>query len=135
MRTTASIAGQLSSDLDGQVIQVGAIEARERQVWGNLEVAIRAPGGSLKNIMPPSKYAAGIANLAKFGVAPLEPTPDERCLTSATTVVPGLASYGLFLEVTIVAVIGKHLIVSPGFTGVRRHWDSGSFFAALCAPP
>ena len=72
MRTTASIAGQLSCDLNGQAIQIGAIEARVRQVWGNLEVAIRAPGGSLKNIMPPSKYAAGIANLAKVGAAPLD---------------------------------------------------------------
>ncbi len=102
---TAYIAGQVSRDINGQTIHAGDPDAQFRQVWANLEAAVKAAGGSLKDIVKTTTYVVGAENLAKIRPARLELLPDEGRPTSTTIVVAGLADPGLLVEVEAIAVI------------------------------
>ncbi len=104
---TVYIAGQVSRDLNGQTIHAGDPDAQIRQVWANLEAAVKAAGGSLTDIVKTTTYVVGAENLAKIRPARLELLPAEGRPTSTTIVVAGLADPGLLVEVEAVAVIGE----------------------------
>ena len=104
---TVYIAGQVSRDLNGQTIHAGDPDAQIRQVWANLEAAVKAAGGSLRDIVKTTTYVVGVENLAKIRPARLELLPAEGRPTSTTIVVAGLADPGLLVEVEAIAVIGE----------------------------
>jgi enamine deaminase RidA (YjgF/YER057c/UK114 family) len=47
---TAYIAGQVSIARDGSVVGKGDPETQARQIWHNLEAAVKSVGGTLNNI-------------------------------------------------------------------------------------
>ena len=102
---TVYISGQVSRDLEGRTAHVGDAEAQIRQVWANLEIAMKAAGGSLNDIVKTTTYVVGRENLAKIRVARLALLPSEDRPTSTTLVVAGLADPDLLVEVEAVAVI------------------------------
>ncbi len=103
---TAYISGQVSRDLDGKTAYVGDVEGQMRQVWANLEKAVRAAGGSLTDIVKTTTYVVGAENLPRVRSARLALLPAEGRPTSTTLVVVGLADPDLLVEVEAIAVIG-----------------------------
>ena len=104
---TVYIAGQVSRDLSGQTVHAGDPDAQIRQVWANLEAAVKAAGGSLADIVKTTTYVVGAENMAKIRPARMELLPAQGRPTSTTIVVAGLADPGLLVEVEAIAVIGE----------------------------
>ena len=102
---TVYISGQVSRDLEGRTIHVGDPEAQIREVWANLEKAVTAAGGALKDIVKTTTYVVGAENLPKIRAARLTLLPPEGRPTSTTLVVAGLADPDLLVEVEAIAVI------------------------------
>ena len=103
---TVYIAGQVSRGLDGNTIHKGDAAAQIRVVWANLERAIQAAGGTLKDIVKTTTYVVGAENLAKIRPVRLELLPEEGRPTSTTILVAGLADPDLLVEVEAIAEIG-----------------------------
>jgi len=103
---TVYIAGQVSRDRSGKTVHAGDVAAQVRQVWANLEKAITAAGGSLRDIVKTTTYVVGAENLGQVREARLSLLPPENCPTSTTLVVSGLADPDLLVEVEAVAVLG-----------------------------
>ena len=106
---TVYISGQVSRGLDGRTIHVGDVENQLRQVWVNLEKAVTASGGSLKDIVKTTTYVVGAENLPRVRRARLALLPPEGRPTSTTVVVSALAQPDLLVEVEAIAVIGDSL--------------------------
>ncbi len=49
--STVYISGQVSADIHLDLVHAGDIEAQTRQVWHNLEEAVKAAGGTLQDIV------------------------------------------------------------------------------------
>ena len=102
---TVYISGQVSRDLEGRTAHAGDVEAQVRQVWSNLEKAVTAAGGSLKDIVKTTTYVVGADNLGRVRTARLALLPPEGRPTSTTLVVAGLADPDLLVEVEAIAVL------------------------------
>ena len=103
---TVYIAGQVSRGLDGRTVHVGDPEAQIRQVWANLEKAVKAAGGTLRDIVKTTTYVVGAENLGKIRAVRADLLPPEGRPTSTTLLVAGLADPDLLVEVEAVAVLG-----------------------------
>ena len=105
---TVYIAGQVSRGLDGKTAHAGDPAAQVRQVWSNLEKAVTAAGGTLRDIVKTTTYVVGVQNMPEIRRARLEllPPPEERP-TSTTIIVAGLADPDLLVEVEAIAVVGE----------------------------
>lgn len=75
-------------------------------VSANLEKAVEAAGGSLKDIVKTTTYVVGAENVGKIRPARQEILPSEGCPTSTTVVVAGLADPDFLVEVEAIAVLG-----------------------------
>ena len=104
--TTVYISGQVSRDMNGHTSHVGDPEAQIREVWANLEIAVKAAGGSLKDIVKTTTYVVGAENLGKIRAARLSLLPPDGRPTSTTLLVAGLADPELLVEVEAIAVLG-----------------------------
>ena len=104
--TTVYISGQVSRDINGRTSHVGDPEAQIREVWANLEIAVKAAGGSLKDIVKTTTYVVGAENLGKIRAARLSLLPPDGRPTSTTLLVAGLADPELLVEVEAIAVLG-----------------------------
>jgi len=104
--TTVYISGQVSRDMNGSTSHVGDPEAQIREVWANLEIAVKAAGGSLKDIVKTTTYVVGAENLGKIRAARLSLLPPDGRPTSTTLLVAGLADPDLLVEVEAIAVLG-----------------------------
>ena len=104
--STVYIAGQVSRDLDGKTAYVGDVEGQVRQVWANLEKAVRAAGGALGDIVKTTTYVVGAENLGKIRAVRADLLPAEGRPTSTTLLVVGLADPDLLVEVEAIAVLG-----------------------------
>jgi enamine deaminase RidA (YjgF/YER057c/UK114 family) len=103
---TVYISGQVPRGLDGKAMHVGDPAAQIRQVWVNLETAIRAAGGSLQDIVKTTTYVVGAENLGKIREVRMSILPEEGRPTSTTVVVAGLADPDFLVEVEAVAELG-----------------------------
>jgi len=104
--STVYISGQVSRDMNGRTSHVGDPEAQIREVWANLEIAVKAAGGSLKDIVKTTTYVVGAENLGKIRAARLSLLPPDGRPTSTTLLVAGLADPDLLVEVEAIAVLG-----------------------------
>lgn len=104
--TTVYISGQVSRDMNGRTSHVGDPEGQIREVWANLEIAVKAAGGSLKDIVKTTTYVVGAENLGKIRAARLSLLPPDGRPTSTTLLVAGLADPDLLVEVEAIAVLG-----------------------------
>ena len=104
---TVYIAGQVSRGLDGRTVHVGDPEAQIRQVWANLEKAVKAAGGTLRDIVKTTTYVVGAENMGKIRAVRADLLPPEGRPTSTTLLVAGLADPDLLVEVEAVAVLGE----------------------------
>jgi hypothetical protein len=64
---TVYIAGQLARDLEGRAMYPGDAEAQTRQAWVNLEIAVKAAGGTLTDIVKTNTYVSGPRTCPRCG--------------------------------------------------------------------
>jgi enamine deaminase RidA (YjgF/YER057c/UK114 family) len=103
---TAYIAGQVSAGADGNVVGKGDPEAQVRQVWRNIEAAVKAAGGTLQNVVKTTTYVTNIQYAAAVRKVRDEVFQSSNPPTSTLLVVAGLASPDYMVEIEAVAVVG-----------------------------
>ena len=102
---TVYIAGQVPRGIDGRASHPGDAVAQMRIVWSNLEKAVTAAGGSLKDIVKTTTYVVGAENVDKTRAVRSELLPAEGRPTSTTVVVAALADPDFLVEVEAIAVV------------------------------
>jgi enamine deaminase RidA (YjgF/YER057c/UK114 family) len=102
---TVYIAGQVSVDADGNIVGQGDPEAQVRQVWRNLEAAVRSVGGTLNNIVKTTTY------VTSDNVAPAVRRVREELFrnanppTSTLLIISALAHPDYVVEIEAIAVV------------------------------
>jgi len=102
---TVYIAGQLSRNVNGKPIHVGDAEAQTIKAWANIEIAVKAAGGTLADIVKTNTYVVGRENMAGVRAGRAKAQPPEGRPTSTTIMVAGLADEELVVEVEAIAVL------------------------------
>ena len=102
---TVYIAGQISADRDGSVVGKGDPEAQVRQIWHNIEAAVKSVGGTLNDIVKTTTYVTSIGYGAAVRKVREELFPGHAP-TSTLLVVSGLASPDYMVEIESIAVLG-----------------------------
>ena len=101
---TAYIAGQVSVARDGSVVGKGDPEAQARQIWHNLEAAVKSIGGTLNDIVKTTTYVTSINYAAGLRKVREEWFPTNPP-TSTLLVVAGLANPDFMIEIEAIAVV------------------------------
>ena len=99
------ISGQIAVDPNGQIVGIGDIDAQARQVFANLEAAVKAGGGRKEDIVDITIYLIEREHLAAYRSARDQFFP---CNPPASTLlfITGLARPEIMLEIEATAVIG-----------------------------
>src|SRR5919106_2718549 len=103
---TVYIAGQVSAGADGNVVGKGDPEAQVRQIWRNIEAAVKAAGGTLQNVVKTTTYVTNIQYAAAVRKVREELLQSLNPPTSTLLVVAGLASPDYMVEIEAIAVVG-----------------------------
>jgi enamine deaminase RidA (YjgF/YER057c/UK114 family) len=103
---TVYIAGQVSAGTDGNVVGKGDPEAQVRQVWRNIETAVKAAGGTLQHVVKTTTYVTNIQYAAAVRKVREEVFQSSSPPTSTLLVVAGLASPDYMVEIEAIAVVG-----------------------------
>lgn len=101
---TAYIAGQVSATRDGNVVGKGDPEAQVRQIWHNIEAAVKAIGGTLGDVVKTTTYVTNISYAGAVRKVREELFPTQPP-TSTLLVVSGLASPDYLVEIEAIAVV------------------------------
>jgi enamine deaminase RidA (YjgF/YER057c/UK114 family) len=102
---TVYIAGQVSAGPDGSVVGKGDAEAQVRQVWRNIETAVKSVGGTLQNVVKTTTYVTNIQHAAAVRQVRNELFRASNPPTSTLLVVAGLASPDYMVEIEAIAVV------------------------------
>jgi enamine deaminase RidA (YjgF/YER057c/UK114 family) len=103
---TAYIAGQVSVALDGTVVGKGDAEAQVRQVWRNIEAAVKAAGGTgLQNVVKTTTYVTSIDHAGALRKVREELFRTINPPTSTLLVISALANPDFVVEIEAIAVI------------------------------
>ena len=102
---TVYIAGMVAQDENGNVVGAGDAEEQTRQIWRNIEVAVKAAGGSLADIVKTTTYVTGIEHGAAVRKVRGELFPSNPP-TSTLLVVSELANPAYVVEIESIAVVG-----------------------------
>jgi enamine deaminase RidA (YjgF/YER057c/UK114 family) len=104
--STVYIAGQVSAGPDGSVVGKGDPEAQVRQVWRNIEAAVRAAGGSgLQNVVKTTTYVTSINSAGALRKVREELFSTINPPTSTLLVISELASPDYLVEIEAIAVV------------------------------
>jgi enamine deaminase RidA (YjgF/YER057c/UK114 family) len=103
---TVYIAGQVSVALDGTVVGKGDAEAQVRQVWRNIETAIKAAGGAgLQHVVKTTTYITSIDHAGAVRKVRDELFRTTNPPTSTLLVVSALANPDFVVEIEAIAVV------------------------------
>src|SRR5919106_5280574 len=102
---TVYIAGQVSAGADGNVVGKGDPEAQVRQVWRNIETAVKAAGGTLQHVVKTTTYVTNIQYAAAVRKVREEVFQSSNPPTSTLLVVAGLANPDYLVEIESIAVV------------------------------
>ena len=102
---TVYIAGQVGVAQDGSVVGKGDPEAQVRQVWRNLEAAVKSAGGTLQHIVKTTTYVTNIEYAGALRKVREEVWRSSNPPTSTLLVVAGLASPDYMVEIEAIAVV------------------------------
>jgi enamine deaminase RidA (YjgF/YER057c/UK114 family) len=103
---TVYIAGQISMGTDGNVVGKGDAEAQARQIWRNIEAAVKAAGGSgLQNVVKTTTYVTNIEYAGGVRRAREDVFRSSNPPTSTLLVVSALASPDYMVEIEAIAVV------------------------------
>jgi len=101
---TVYIAGQVGITIDGNVVSKGDAATQARQIWQNLEAAVKSAGGELENIVKTTTYVTDITHSAAARQVRAELFPTNPP-TSTLLVVSQLASPDYLMEIEAIAVV------------------------------
>ena len=101
---TVYIAGQVGITIDGSVVGKGDATAQARQIWQNLEAAVKSAGGDLENIVKTTTYGTDITHSAAARQVRAELFPTNPP-TSTLLMVSQLASPDYLMEIEAIAVV------------------------------
>lgn len=103
---TVYVAGQVSVAPDGTVVGKGDAEAQVRQVWRNIEAAVKAAGGAgLQNIVKSTTYVTSIDHAGAVRKVRDELFSAIAPPTSTLLVVSALASPDFVVEIETIALV------------------------------
>ena len=102
---TIYIAGQVSAGADGTIVGKGDPEAQVRQIWRNVETAVKAAGGTLQHVVKTTTYVTNIQYGAAVRKVREEVFQASNPPTSTLLVVAGLASPDYMVEIEAIAVV------------------------------
>ena len=101
---TIYIAGQVALDAQGRVVGVGDLAAQARQVFANLEIALKAAGATFEHVVKTNYYLRDASQVAT--VREVRSKYFTKELPASTLVeVPRLAQPDLLIEVEVIAVV------------------------------
>jgi enamine deaminase RidA (YjgF/YER057c/UK114 family) len=87
------------------VVGKGDAEAQVRQVWRNIETAVKSVGGTLQNVVKTTTYVTNIQHAAAVRQVRNELFRASNPPTSTLLVVAGLASPDYMVEIEAIAVV------------------------------
>ena len=103
------IAGMLSADANGNVVGAGDFDAQCRQVFGNLEVALKSASATWRNIVQFTTYlvhSQDIPNFMKFRLREFPKMfPDKAYPPNTLLMVDRLVQEPFLLEVQAIAAV------------------------------
>jgi enamine deaminase RidA (YjgF/YER057c/UK114 family) len=103
---TVYIAGQVGVAPDGTVVGKGDPAAQVRQIWRNIEAAVKAAGGAgLQNVVKTTTYVTSIDHAGAVRQAREELFRTITPPTSTLLVVSALASPDFVVEIEAIAVV------------------------------
>jgi enamine deaminase RidA (YjgF/YER057c/UK114 family) len=103
---TVYVAGQVSTGPDGNVVGKGDAEAQARQIWRNIEAAVKAAGGAgLQNVVKTTTYVTSIDHAGGIRKAREELFSGLNPPTSTLLVISALASPDFMVEIEAIAVV------------------------------
>lgn len=101
---TIYIAGQIALDAQGNLVGKGDLAAQTRQVFANLEVALKAAGATFANVVKTNYYLRDASQVAV--VREVRAKYFTRELPASTLIeVPRLAQPDFLIEIEVIAVI------------------------------
>jgi enamine deaminase RidA (YjgF/YER057c/UK114 family) len=103
---TVYIAGQVGVAPDGSAVGKGDAEAQVRQIWRNIEAAVKAAGGSgLQNVVKTTTYVTSIEHAGAVRKVRDELFQSSNPPTSTLLVIAALASPDYMVEIEAIAVV------------------------------
>ena len=103
---TVYIAGQIAIGPDGSLVGKGDAEAQVRQIWRNIEAAIKSVGGSgIANLAKTTTYVTNISYAAAVRKVREELFASTAPPTSTLLVVSELARPDYMVEIESIAVV------------------------------
>jgi reactive intermediate/imine deaminase len=101
---TIYIAGQIALDAQGQLVGKGDLAAQTRQVFANLDVALKAAGATFANVVKTNYYMRDASQVAVVREVRSKYFTSE--LPASTLVeVPRLAQPDFLIEIEVIAVV------------------------------
>ena len=101
---TLFIAGQISQDVDGNLVGNGDLEAQVRQVFENLKNIVEEAGGTLHNIVKKTTYLTHYSYIEAYRKVRSEYFP-EPCPPNTLLIIESLALPEYMIEVEAIAVL------------------------------
>jgi len=103
------IAGQIATDVDGDLVGAGDAAAQTRQIFANIDKVLKGAGGSFADVVEFTYYLAGRAAVQPFLDARSEVFdevfPTGKYPTATLLIVDGLVREDLLLEISALAVL------------------------------
>ena len=101
---TVYIAGQVALDAQGRVIGAGDLAAQTRQVFANLDIALKAAGATFANVVKTNYYLRDASQVAV--VREIRSKFFTKELPASTLIeVPRLANPDFLIEIEVIAVV------------------------------
>ena len=101
---TVYIAGQVALDAQGRMVGAGDLAAQTRQVFANLDVALKAAGATFANVVKTNYYMRDASQVAV--VREIRSKFFTKELPASTLVeVPRLANPDFLIEIEVIAVV------------------------------
>ena len=101
---TVYIAGQVALDAQGRVVGAGDLAAQTRQVFANLDIALKASGATFANVVKTNYYLRDASQVAV--IREIRSKYFTKELPASTLVeVPRLANPDFLIEIEVIAVV------------------------------
>jgi reactive intermediate/imine deaminase len=101
---TVYIAGQVALDAQGRVVGPGDLAAQTRQVFANLDIALKAAGATFANVVKTNYYLRDASQVAV--IREIRAKYFTKELPASTLVeVPRLANPDFLIEIEVIAVV------------------------------
>jgi 2-iminobutanoate/2-iminopropanoate deaminase len=103
---TIYIAGQVAQDVKGQVVGEGDLAAQMRQVFANLETALKAAGATFDDVVKMNTYMRDASQLQVY--RDTRAKYFTKALPASTLVeVSRLANPAFLIEIEVIAVVAE----------------------------